>query len=299
MQIKSCNVLWACICPLRNCPSSESDALLLLQDFTLHVLFDVMTDAWGDDPAADDDAEDAAPADALMDAVPSDDPYADAAGEAGSLHEAEVSPGAGLEDLLAELGETGSHGDSDEALLGEPNETGSHGASHEALLAGPNETGLLGASLEALSGGLNETGSLGASLEALSGGLNETGSHGASQALSGGLNETGSHGASHEALDSELESIEAKMQVLQSLGFALKCTCTLYEGSCCNRSCCSSSDQEPLGQATLQQCLKYPLYDCCVSKPRHTRMHIYPCKVVPSTRRMKTPCLLTSWICPT
>ena len=103
MQIKSCNVLWACICPLRNCPSSESDALLLLQDFTLHVLFDVMTDAWGDDPAADDDAEDAAPADALMDAVPSDDPYADAAGEAGSLHEAEVSTGAGLEDLLAEL----------------------------------------------------------------------------------------------------------------------------------------------------------------------------------------------------
>ena len=282
MQIKSCNVLWACICPLRNCPSSESDALLLLQDFTLHVLFDVMTDAWGDDPAADDDAEDAAPADALMDAVPSDDPYADAAGEAGSLHEAEVSPGAGLEDLLAELGETGSHGDSDEALLGEPNETGSLGASHEALLGEPNETG-----------------SHGASHEALLAGLNETGSHGASQALSGGLNETGSHGASHEALDSELESIEAKMQVLQSLGFALKCTCTLYEGSCCNRSCCSSSDQEPLGQATLQQCLKYPLYDCCVSKPRHTRMHIYPCKVVPSTRRMKTPCLLTSWICPT
>ncbi|CAE7222598.1 unnamed protein product, partial [Symbiodinium necroappetens] len=146
----------------------------LKEDPSLRVLFDVMTEAWGEDPPEDADPEGGAPA-ASLDVVPSDDPYA-ATDEAGSSHEAEVSPGAshealsahphGLQALLAELNDTGSHEASREALLGEPNGTGSLGAPHEALLGEPNGTG--------------------------------------------------SHGASHEALDSELESIAAKMQVLPS-----------------------------------------------------------------------------------
>lgn len=180
---------------------------LLLQDPSLRVLFEVMTEAWGEDPGADDDPEDDAPADALMDAVPNDDPYAAAADEAGSSHEAAVSPGAPLEALVAELNDEGSDGASHEALSGEPNQAASYGL--EALLAELNETGEHGASREALLGEPNGTGSPGASHEAL---LREP-------------NGTGSHGASHEALDSELESIAAKMQVLQSLGFTLQYVC--------------------------------------------------------------------------